>query len=349
MSPSGPSTASTRSGKPREGWDVWSEERAARVRGWRLIVGVDEVGRGPLAGPVVAATVALPFELAPGPIRDSKALSARGRATALEYIREHALAVGVAEAGSEEVDRLNILRATHEAMRRAVANAAAPIDGALIDGLPVPYFPVPFRAIVKGDARSVSIAAASIVAKEARDATMRAADLLYPGYGFAQHMGYPTPTHLAALDRMGPCPIHRRSFGPVAACGAQLTLDLDDAIKARGWAGEDAAATLLEARGHTLVCRRYSCPRGEIDLVTRDGDCLVFTEVKATDRPTADLLERISVAKRRRIIMAAEDYLARVGPVASCRFDVVLVDLCGAGGQPTLTHHRDAFRPDEAS
>jgi ribonuclease HII len=311
-----------------------------------MIAGVDEVGRGPLAGPVVAAAVALPFELPPGPIRDSKALSVRGRGSALEYIREHALAVGVAEAGPEEIDRLNILRATHEAMRRAMANTCAAIDGALIDGLPVPYFPVPFTAIVKGDARSVSIAAASIVAKEARDAGMRAADLLYPGYGFARHMGYPTPMHVAALRQLGPCPIHRRSFGPVAACGAQLTLDLDDGINARGWAGEDAAAKLLEARGHTLVCRRFSCPRGEIDLVTRDGDCLVFTEVKATDRPTADLLDRISAAKRRRIILAAEDYLDRIGSVLNCRFDVVLVDLCGAGGQPTLTHHLDAFRPD---
>ncbi len=348
MSPSGPPRASARSGKPRADWDVWSEERAARARGWRLIAGVDEVGRGPLAGPVVAAAVALPFELPPGPIRDSKALSARGRSLALAYIRDHALAVGVAEAGPEEIDRHNILRATHEAMRRAMANAGAAIDGALIDGLPVPYFPVPFTAIIKGDARSVSIAAASIVAKEARDASMRAAELLYPGYGFAQHMGYPTPTHLEALKELGPCPIHRRSFGPVAACGAQLTLDLDDAIKARGWAGEDAAAKLLEARGHTLVCRRYSCPRGEIDLVTRDGDCLVFTEVKATDRPTADLLERIGAAKRRRIILAAEDYLERNGSSANCRFDVVLVDLCGADGRPTLTHQRDAFRPDEA-
>lgn len=201
-------------------------EHAALESGVFRIAGVDEAGRGPLAGPVVAAAVMFPAarlsrepeEVIPG-IQDSKILSARQRETLLtEIMHFPGVAVGIGHCSPEEIDRLNILRATHLAMRRAVEALDTPPELALVDGLPVQGLPVPHRAMVKGDRRCFSIAAASIVAKETRDRIMREMHLLYPGYGFAAHKGYGTRQHLQALTALGPCPIHRRSFSPVRRC-----------------------------------------------------------------------------------------------------------------------------------
>ncbi|MGN0837309.1 MAG: ribonuclease HII [Akkermansia sp.] len=194
-----------------------AEERAARAAGYASVCGIDEAGRGPLAGPVVAAAVVLPPGLALPGLNDSKKLTARRREALYTQLREDArVLIGVGMAEAAEIDRLNILRATHEAMARAVAALPAMPDFCLIDGLPVPHFPLPHRALVKGDARCLSIAAASIVAKVTRDRLMLALAQQYPGYGFEKHAGYGTAAHLAALRRLGPCPEHRRSFAPVA-------------------------------------------------------------------------------------------------------------------------------------
>ncbi|WP_290909126.1 ribonuclease HII [Halomonas sp.] len=183
-------------------------------RGERL-AGVDEVGRGPLVGAVVAAAVILdPARPIPG-LADSKALSARRREALDEEIRERALAFAVAEATSAEVDALNIFHATHLAMRRAIDALAPAAEYLLVDGNRLPGHHVPGQAVVKGDARHPAIAAASILAKVARDAQMAALDARHPDYGFARHKGYPTREHLTALERLGPLPEHRRSFGPV--------------------------------------------------------------------------------------------------------------------------------------
>ncbi|MCS6944568.1 MAG: ribonuclease HII [Sutterellaceae bacterium] len=181
------------------------------------VCGVDEAGRGPLAGPVVAAAVILnPHMPVPG-LRDSKQLTPSRRESLAKIIQQQAIAWAVAEATVEEIDRLNILQATLLAMQRAVAQLSPPPAYALIDGKDVPRLSVPARAIINGDAHVPAIAAASILAKTARDARMRAFDACYPGYGFAQHFGYPTAEHLAALRRLGACPLHRRSFAPVQA------------------------------------------------------------------------------------------------------------------------------------
>ncbi|MGN0868004.1 MAG: ribonuclease HII [Akkermansia sp.] len=194
-----------------------AEERAARAAGYACVCGIDEAGRGPLAGPVVAAAVVLPPGLALPGLNDSKKLTARRREALYTQLREDArVHIGVGMAEAAEIDRLNILRATHEAMARAVAALPETPDFCLIDGLPVPQFPLPHRALVKGDARCLSIAAASIVAKVTRDRLMLALAQQYPGYGFEKHAGYGTAAHLAALRRLGPCPEHRRSFAPVA-------------------------------------------------------------------------------------------------------------------------------------
>lgn len=180
-----------------------------------LICGVDEAGRGPLAGPVCAAAVILdPARPIPG-LRDSKKLTETRRVLLAEEIRTHALAWSVAWASEAEIDHLNILQASLLAMRRAVLSLGREPVEVLIDGNRCPELPFPSRAIVKGDDTEPSISAASILAKTERDKEMRRFAVMYPEYGFEHHAGYPTAAHLAALERHGPSPIHRKSFGPV--------------------------------------------------------------------------------------------------------------------------------------
>ena len=183
----------------------------------QVIAGIDEAGRGPLAGPVVAAAVVLPADFAHRHLHDSKKLSPTRRASIYrELTTDPAISWACAALEPAEIDRLNILRATHEAMRRALLALPGRPDHALIDGLPVEAFPVPHTALVEGDAISLSIAAASVVAKVTRDRIMEEWDARFPAYGFSRHKGYSTSQHLAILARDGPCPIHRYSFRPVA-------------------------------------------------------------------------------------------------------------------------------------
>lgn len=179
------------------------------------LAGVDEVGRGPLVGSVVAAAVILDPARPIDGLTDSKKLTARKRETLDGLIREQALAFVVAEASASEVDQLNIYHATHLAMRRAIDGLAPAAEYLLVDGNRLPGHPLPGQAVVKGDARHPAIAAASIIAKVARDAQMMALDIRYPEYGFARHKGYPTKQHLEALAAHGPLAEHRRSFAPV--------------------------------------------------------------------------------------------------------------------------------------
>ncbi len=182
-----------------------------------LICGVDEAGRGPLAGAVYAAAVILDPARPIEGLADSKKLSAARRDALALIIRERALAYAVALATTEEIDRLNILQATMLAMQRAVAGLGRLPDEALIDGNRCPQLACPSRAIVKCDASEPVISAASILAKTSRDAQLLQLDQQYPGYGFAKHMGYQTVKHRQALLDLGPCKIHRKSFAPVAA------------------------------------------------------------------------------------------------------------------------------------
>jgi len=179
------------------------------------LCGVDEAGRGPLAGPVTAAAVMLDPERPIDGLRDSKKLSAAARERLAEEIRERAAAWCVAEASVAEIDQLNILHATMLAMQRAVAGLGCAPDEVMVDGNRCPNWSWRSQAVVKGDDKIAAIAAASILAKTARDAYMCRLHDEYPAYGFAQHMGYGTAAHLAALQAHGACPQHRRSFGPV--------------------------------------------------------------------------------------------------------------------------------------
>lgn len=199
-------------------------EIALYARGLHRIAGIDEAGRGPLAGPVAAAAVILPRNFSCPGLDDSKKISPLKREILFERLTtDPTIFWAVATADREEIDRLNILKATHLAMRRAAEALAPTPDHCLIDGLPVKNFPISHDAIVKGDGLSLSIAAASIIAKVTRDRLMRVLDAEFPQFGFAKHQGYGTKLHLEALRIHGPCCHHRRSFQPVA----QLALPFD--------------------------------------------------------------------------------------------------------------------------
>ncbi len=191
-------------------------ETLLRSQGHNLIVGIDEAGRGPLAGPVVAGAAILPAKFRHKVLRDSKLLSAAQRERLYDELTKRDDVVwSVAVVTTEDVDRLNILQASYLAMRLAVDALQIKPDHALIDGRPVPHFPLGHTALVDGDKRSFSIAAASVLAKVTRDRLMVDFDRVFPLYGFAQHKGYSTALHLERLRLHGPCPIHRRSFFPV--------------------------------------------------------------------------------------------------------------------------------------
>ena len=203
-------TKSAKAVIPTRAWEV-----QALGFGWSRIAGVDEAGRGPLAGPVVAAAVILPAEVELEGLRDSKCLTAEVREVLYAQVVQVAICWSVALVEPEEIDRINILKATHLAMGRALSGLSPAADGALVDGLPVKGLPCPHQAIVGGDGSCVSIAAASILAKVTRDRLMHELDEVYPGYGLARHKGYGTREHLDALLNLGPSPCHRRSFRPV--------------------------------------------------------------------------------------------------------------------------------------
>ncbi len=200
-----------------------AKEKSLFSQGYRIIAGVDEAGRGPLCGPVVAAAVALGEDFVITPdlekVADSKKLSAKRREQLFAHIKEHALAVEISVVSNLVIDRINILQASFLAMKNAVAKLSMQPDFVLVDGhMKIPKFDLAQEAIIDGDAQIFAIAAASIIAKVSRDYLMTEFDKEYPQYGFAKHKGYGTKAHLEALTEYGPCPIHRASFAPVAKC-----------------------------------------------------------------------------------------------------------------------------------
>lgn len=203
-------------------------ERGLRRGGYRYVAGVDEAGRGPLAGPVVAAAVVLDGRSRIPGLQDSKRLSPRQREEVAEAIRRKAVSWAVAQATVEEVDRLNVLHASRLAMRRAVEQLSVRPSVVLVDGGWGLVTDLPQRVVVGGDRTVACIAAASVLAKVERDRIMVELDRAYPGYGFAQHKGYACPAHLEALRRLGPSPVHRRSFAPVRTLGLDLWPDSQD-------------------------------------------------------------------------------------------------------------------------
>lgn len=192
--------------------DWHQHQNEAQLKGYRSVCGIDEAGRGPLAGPVCAAAVILPTGLLIEGLNDSKKLTEKKREELFDIICGQAVGYGIGWADEKEIDQINILQATFLAMRRAVEVLSVPADYALVDGNRMPPLSIPGETIVKGDGRAACIAAASVLAKVSRDRVLREMDEQYPGYGFAQHKGYGTKAHYAAIKQYGVLPVHRLSF-----------------------------------------------------------------------------------------------------------------------------------------
>jgi len=292
------------------------------------LAGIDEAGRGPLAGPVVAAAVILPEGILIEGLNDSKRLTPRRRETLAARLRESGAAVGIGMATPAEIDHINILQATMTAMQRAMQQLSPAPAIVLIDGNKIPYFAgIEARCIVGGDGKSASIAAASIAAKVYRDEIMRRYDEVYPGYGFAAHKGYGTAEHIQALMELGPCPIHRRSFAPVSS----IEKDGKNAV-GPGTLAEQAACEFLEKRGYSIKERNYRLKTGEIDIIAVKDGLLIFTEVKMrSGTDGSQPCEAVTPRQQARIIRTAEAYAAWKAGSALCRFDIIEVVPAGSG------------------
>ena len=326
---------------------TWAEENRLLQQGHRFIAGVDEVGRGPLAGPVVAAAVVLdPVSAYPWyeSLQDSKVLSLAQREHLSPLILQEAVASGIGAASPKEIDSVGIVAATRLAMTRAVAALAVRPDYLLIDAVPLPEAGAPFRALIHGDALCRSIAAASIIAKVHRDGIMVQEDTRYQGYGFARHKGYGTPEHLERLAQLGPCPIHRHTFAPVSSLVNPPPHVVPPARRARGNAGEEAAAHYLHSQGYQVVDRNFHCPWGEIDIVACQGTTVVFVEVKARRSDAMGAaVESVTPRKQQHLVMAAQEYLQRHGlEDRPWRIDVIAVRLAQRNMVESVQHLENA-------
>ena len=306
--------------------------------------GIDEAGRGPLAGPVLAAAVVLDPERPIEGLADSKKLTAKRRETLYMIIMADAAGVGVGISQRSEIDRINILQATLAAMQRAVDNLPFRPGHLMIDGQGLVLDHPSQETIVRGDATVPSISAASIVAKVTRDRIMADYHKIYPAYGFDQHKGYGTPEHLAALAEFGACPIHRQSFSPVARHLPNWQ-QLREPGK-MGILGEQLAGTYLIEQGHQILDWRYNVPHtGELDLVAKDGEETVFVEVKSQvpgDWGPAEF--QVDRRKRDRIMAAAQHYCGEKGIDSDLRFDVISVTFTKAG--PEIRHMKSGLNAD---
>ena len=317
--------------------DLFAYDRSLNVK---LLCGVDEAGRGPLAGDVYAAAVILPPDADLPGLNDSKKLSEKKREALYDLIVEQAVSYCVAAATAEEIDRLNILNATFLAMQRAVDGLSIEPEYVLVDGSRRPAtLCQPCSCVVKGDGTSACIAAASILAKVSRDRYMKQIAAQYPEYRFDKHKGYGTKEHYEAIMEYGVSPVHRRTFLKNLA-GGKLTN-----AHAVGIAGEQAAAGHYQARGYEIVTRNYHSPYGEIDLIVKNGDYLVFAEVK-TRKPGSLMapVTAVTPAKQKKIVQTALVFLAEYGMPLQPRFDVV--EVTWDGGLKEIRLIENAFTAD---
>ncbi len=296
------------------------------------ICGIDEAGRGPLAGPVVAGAVILPKDSRILYLNDSKKLTPGKRDELFDIIMEEAVSVGVGVVDAGRIDEINILQATYEAMREAISKLSCAPDLLLNDAVTIPGVDVPQVPIIKGDAKSLSIAAASVIAKVTRDRMMAAFDELYPGYGFGVNKGYGTKEHIEKLKACGPSPIHRATFIKNFCALPSVKPEAPRAnYRARGSFYEEAAAACLAREGYNILENNYRCKAGEIDLIAREGGYLVFIEVKYRATEGSGFpAQAVDREKQQRIIKAAKWYLTAHGimPETPVRFDVV--GICGS-------------------
>ena len=284
-------------------------ERRLHSQGYTLVAGIDEAGRGPLAGPVSAGVAILPTELSGdwvNLINDSKKLSAGQRESAYSRLQDEAVALSVGFSSAQEIDSLGISSATRLAIRRALEKISSKPHHLLLDAFAIPEVNLPQIAIKKGDQISLSIAAASIVAKVERDRLMEGHGETYPRYDFARNKGYGTPAHLSAIDRFGPTPVHRLTFKRVRESASGKSFDPN----AVGHNAERIVATHLGFHGYRILETNYTTRLGEIDIIASQDDTLVFVEVRARQRGgMVGPAESLTQSKQRKMIAAAQQYL----------------------------------------
>lgn len=320
--------------------EILTYERGCWEAGYELVAGIDEVGRGPLAGPVVAAAVILPKECRIEGVNDSKKLSAKKREELYDIILEKALSYGIGIVSNERIDEINILQATYEAMRDALSQLSPKADYILADAVTIPRVSTPQRGIIKGDAKSMSIGAASIVAKVYRDRLMEAFEEVYPGYGFGANKGYGSAEHIEGIKKLGITPIHRKTF-------VKNFLPQDgDTTTDKGNRGEALAAKQMEKMGYEILERNFHALKGEIDIIAKKDSYIVFTEVKyRKNEAMGSPAEAVNHWKQQHIIRAAKAYMAQ-----NCleemgydfRFDVA--EVLTNEGKTYFRYTEDAFQ-----
>lgn len=306
----------------------FEQEIVQKAGGCGPVCGIDEAGRGPLAGPVAAAAVILPDGLILPWLNDSKKVTPKRRQVLFDEIREKALAWAVVMVPPERIDEINILQATYEAMRSAVSRLPVRPGVLVNDAVTIPGMDILQVPVIKGDAKCISIAAASILAKVTRDTYMEEMDKKYPEYGFAGHKGYGTKAHCEAIAACGPCPIHRRSFlGNILGQPESAPDRAETGRRALGTMEEEKAARFLAQQGIRVLERNFRERNGEIDIIGEEEDTLLFIEVKyrntlAFGSPS----EAVTREKQKKISGTALYYLHTHGisdrPV---RFDVISI------------------------
>lgn len=299
--------------------------------GVELLCGVDEAGRGPLAGDVYAAAVILPSDCVIEGLNDSKKLTEKKREALFTEITQKAVCFSIASASVAEIEEINILNASLLAMQRAVAGLCVRPKLALIDGNRNTVFEgVHSKCLVKGDATSASIAAASILAKVARDRYITEMAELYPGYAFEKHKGYGTELHYQRLRELGASPIHRKSFLK------SMDAPKKSPKRKRGDKAEEITCEYLKGKGYTILFRNFSCPFGEIDIIATKGEYICFVEVKALKEGSAILpREQVTKKKQERLQKAMYCWLETNSTDLQPRFDVAEALLSGKGSAVT--------------
>ena len=303
-----------------------------------LIAGVDEAGRGPLAGPVAAAAVILSEDHSIAGLNDSKKLSPKKREIVYDKIKNQALAVGNATVDEKTIDRMNILNGTYEAMQMALEDLDIQPDHALIDGFPLPNQIIPNEGIIRGDEKIEVIQAASIIAKVTRDRIMGKYDIIFPEYGFSNNKGYGTPKHMDALKKWKATPIHRKSFRPVR--DNFPTLSWYRKNRRIGWIGEKLAALFLMKRLYEIKSiNEYSAPYGELNLIAEKNDEIVFVEVKTVSKEQLGSPElKIDYEKISKLEKAIDSYLIKNETNKNIRLDIITVFL--GKGRPIIKHYK---------
>lgn len=292
-----------------------------------VFAGVDEAGRGPLAGPLVACAVVLPAGFVLPGLADSKVLSDLKRRVLAPAIREKAMAIGTGVVSAGEIDGIGMSMALKLAFHRAMDPVAAACGVFLVDGNPVSGLAHPCTFLVKGDSKSASVAAAGVVAKVTRDDMLLKLHEQYPQYGFSGHKGYGSAAHIDAIRRYGPCPEHRMSFAPLKfGTGEGL---FQDPPPNAGRLAEEFAAEWLRGKGWSIRERNWRTRNGEVDIIAvRDGTA-AFVEVKHAIKGSEHLaLAKVDNLRKRRITASASEWLSVSGFRGDCRFDVILVTGC---------------------